>query len=168
MGKRQWSGNKGGAVSRLNPRRTGTRREEGAALFEFALLMPILVILLLGIIEFGWLFAQMNEIRHVAQEGARWGAVSHPDVNSVGSENWGDIGARACGAANLPGGSTVTVTGSAGSGVKGGTASITVTANTQSLSSLGLIEAFLPSSLSNTATFRLEQDAKWAGSSTTC
>lgn len=130
--------------------------------------MPVLVILLLGVIEFGWLFAQMNEIRHVAQEGARWGAVSRPDVDGDGSEDWGDIAARACGAANLPGGTTLVVTGSEGGGARGDTASITVTATTQSLTNLSLITMFLPTTLSNTATFRLEQPALWTGGSTTC
>jgi Flp pilus assembly protein TadG len=142
--------------------------DSGAALVEFAVVAPLLIILLLGVIEFGWLFAQMNEIRHVAQEGARWGAVSHPDVDGDGSEDWDDVAARACNAANLPGGTTVVVTGSEGGGSKGDTASITVTANPQSLSQLGLIQTFLPSSLTNTATFRLEQPAKWSGGNTTC
>lgn len=127
---------------------------------------PLLILLLFGIVEFGWLFAQMNEIRHVAQEGARWGAVSHPDVNSDGSEDWGDVVARACGAANLPGGTAVAITGSEGGGAKGDTATITVSATVPSLT--GLMDSFLPSGLSNTATFRLEQPAKWSGGSTNC
>jgi Flp pilus assembly protein TadG len=144
------------------------RRENGAALVEFALLAPLLIILLMGVIEFGWLFAQMNEIRHVAQEGARWGAVSHPEIDGIGTEDWGDLSARACAAANLPSGTTVTVTGSEGGGAKGDTATVTVTAMVQSLSNLPLITSFLPTTLTNTATFRLEQPAKWTGGSTTC
>jgi Flp pilus assembly protein TadG len=140
--------------------------ERGAQLVEFALVAPLLILLLVGIIEFGWLFAQMNEIRHVAQEGARWGAVSHPEVDGVGVEDWGDLAARACGAANLPGGTAVTITGSEGGGSKGDTAAVTVTASVPSLT--GLIDSFLPSGLSNTATFRLEQPAKWVGGNTTC
>ena len=140
--------------------------ERGAQLVEFALVAPLLILLLFGIIEFGWLFAQMNEIRHVAQEGARWGAVSHPDVDGVAGEDWGDLTARACGAANLPGGTTVTITGSEGGGSKGDTATVTVTATVPSLT--GLLDSFLPSGLSNTATFRLEQPAKWVGGNTTC
>lgn len=144
-------------------------REEGASLVEFALLAPLLIILVLGIVEFGWLFAQMNEIRHVAQEGARWGAVSHPDVNG-GGKDWTDLGDRACAAANLPSGTTVVITGSEGGGNKFDTASVTVTATMQSLTNAPFITLFLPSTLTNTATFRLEQDAQWTGSgnSTTC
>ncbi|HEX6299845.1 MAG TPA: TadE/TadG family type IV pilus assembly protein [Acidimicrobiia bacterium] len=150
-------------------RYVGSRSADcGAALFEFAMIMPLIVLLILSVIEFGWLFAQMNELRHMAQEGARWGAVSRPDVDGSGTENWADIGARACDAANLPGGSIVTVTGSEGGGAKGDTASITVTANVQSLSNLGIITVFLPSTLTNTETFRLEQPAKWTGGTTTC
>jgi len=135
---------------------------------EFAILAPLLIILLMGIIEFGWLFAQMNEIRHVAQEGARWGAVSRPDVDGSGTSDWGDLTSRACGAANLPSASTLVITGSEGGGTKGDTATVTVTATVQSLSSLPLITTFLPSTLTNTATFRLEQDATWTGGNTTC
>lgn len=147
-------------------RSRGKDDDRGAQLVEFALVAPLLILLLFGIIEFGWLFAQMNEIRHVAQEGARWGAVSHPDINSDGNEDWADIVARACGAANLPGGTTVSVTGSEGGGTKGDTATITVNATVQSLT--GLVDSFLPSGLSNTATFRLEQPAKWSGGNTNC
>ena len=152
-------------------RRWGVSRgksESGAALIEFALVAPLLVLLILGVIEFGWLFAQMNEIRHVAQEGARWGAVSHPDVDGSGTEDWDDLAYRACHAANLPTATTVVVTGSEGGGTKGDTADITVTATVQSLSNLPLITVFLPTTLTDTATFRLEQPAKWTGGTTTC
>lgn len=162
----------GGAVAQQpSPPELHSRRgraDSGAALFEFAIVAPLLILLLLGVIELGWLFAQMNEIRHVAQEGARWGAVSRPEIDGVGSEDWGDLSARACGAANLPGPTSVVVTGSEGGGAKGDTASITVTASVQSLTNLAIIDTFLPSTLTNTATFRLEQPAKWSGGSTTC
>lgn len=136
-------------------------RQRGAALVEFALVAPLLIFLVVGIVEFGWLFAQMNEIRHVAQEGARWGAVSRPDING-GGMSWLDLRDRACAAANLPSGTTVSIDGSPGAGTKGETATVTVTAAVQSLSGLPLVTVFLPSTLSNTATFRLEQDAQWS------
>ena len=62
--------------------------ERGASLVEFALIMPLLLILVLGIVEFGYLFAQFNEVRHAAREGARYAAVSNPaDYNGDGSED---------------------------------------------------------------------------------
>lgn len=144
------------------------RHEEGAALVEFALLAPLLVLLILGIVEFGWLFAQMNQIRHVSQEAARWGAVSRPDLSGDGVMNWTDLAARACGAANLPSATVLAVAGDPGTGIRGDTATVTVTASVQSLSGLSMITVFLPTTLTNTDTFRLEQDATWAIGSTTC
>ncbi len=150
--------------------RASTVQERGAALVEFAILAPLLILLLMGIIEFGWIFGQFNQIRHAAQEGARWGAVSRPDVDSSGAMDWSDLVARSCGAADLPSGTTIDVSGTFPSTARGGTGSVTVTANIQSLTGIPLISDFLPSTLTNTATFRLEQAAPWATSTptTTC
>ena len=138
------------------------RREHGAALVEFAIVAPLLILLLFGIVEFGWVLAQFNEVRHAAQEGARWGAVSKPDLDGGGAGN-SDLVARACNAANLPSGSSLSVSASTGGGAKGDPATVTVTANIASLTGLNFITVFLPSTLSNTATFRLEQPAAWSG-----
>lgn len=53
----------------------GRSRESGAALIEFALIAPVLFIILFGIIEAGWAFNQQLEVRHGAREGARLVAV---------------------------------------------------------------------------------------------
>lgn len=53
-----------------------TRRDRGAALVEFAFVMPILFLLVFGIIEFGWGFLQNLDVRHGAREGARLAAVN--------------------------------------------------------------------------------------------
>ena len=50
-------------------------REGGAALVEFAVLAPLLLLLVLGIVEFGYTFGQYNGVRHAAREGARYAAV---------------------------------------------------------------------------------------------
>ena len=52
--------------------------EEGAAAVEFALVSMLLIVLLLGIMQFGYLFYQWNEITHAAREGARWAALEYP------------------------------------------------------------------------------------------
>lgn len=137
-------------------------RQRGAALVEFAIVVPLLVLLLFGIVEFGWVLAQFNEVRHAAQEGARWGAVSRPDVDGSGAPGNSDLVSRACDAANLPSGSTLSVTAATGGGAKGDTATVTVSANIASLTGLNFITVFLPSTLANTATFRLEQPAAWS------
>ena len=56
----------------------GNRSDEGAAAVEFALVALILFTLLLGIMQFGYLFFQWNEITHAAREGARWAALEYP------------------------------------------------------------------------------------------
>lgn len=45
--------------------------ERGASLVEFAILAPLLIVLLLGIVEFGWGIAQQLDLRHKAREALR-------------------------------------------------------------------------------------------------
>jgi len=51
---------------------------------EFALVSMLLVVLVVGIIQFGYLFFQWIELTHAAREGARWAALWHED-GSVGT-----------------------------------------------------------------------------------
>ena len=45
-------------------------REEGSALLEFAITLPLLVVLIVGIYDFSGAFNQKQKIEHAAQEGA--------------------------------------------------------------------------------------------------
>lgn len=54
--------------------------EEGATAVEFALVLPILVLLVFGIIQFGFIFFHYISITHAAREGARWAALEQPDT----------------------------------------------------------------------------------------
>jgi Flp pilus assembly protein TadG len=47
------------------------RGEEGQSLVEFALVLPLLLLLLLGIIQFGAVFNALITINAAAREGAR-------------------------------------------------------------------------------------------------
>lgn len=58
--------------------------DTGASAVEFALVSVALVTLLVGVIQFGYLFYQWVEITHAAREGARWAALEHP-AGSVGT-----------------------------------------------------------------------------------
>lgn len=49
--------------------------EKGQSLVEFALVLPILLLFLLGIIEFGWLLNAQISLTSAAREGARLAAV---------------------------------------------------------------------------------------------
>ncbi len=123
-------------------------REKGANLVEFALLAPLLIILLLGIIEFGWLFSQNNDVKHGAREGARAAAVD--------SGNNAALRTSVCDSMDLTSNVTVEFTDSASEEV-GSTGSVSVVATPASLSGLGLIEVFLPGTLTSMIEFRLEQ-----------
>ena len=50
--------------------------ESGAALVEFALVLPILLLLLLGMLDFGKAFNYWIDQTHLAHEGARWAVVN--------------------------------------------------------------------------------------------
>lgn len=141
------------------------REEGGASLVEFAILAPLLILLVLGIVEFGWLFGQYNEVRHAVRETARYAAVSNPDRNGGGVDD-SDVIDVACDTLNLAGGSfdlTVTATDTNGDSVvgQGDTGTVTITAIVPSLTNLPLVTVFLPSDITNAAEFRLEQPALW-------
>ena len=51
------------------------KREEGAAAVEFALVLPILILILFGIIEFGFALHNKEVITNASREGARAGIV---------------------------------------------------------------------------------------------
>lgn len=59
------------------------KRTEGASSVEFAILLPILVMLLVGIIQFGMAYSNYVSITHAAREGARLAAVNKYSVSSV-------------------------------------------------------------------------------------
>lgn len=51
------------------------RRDDGASAVEFALVLLLLMLLLTGIIQFGWTFFQYLQVEHAAREGARWASL---------------------------------------------------------------------------------------------
>jgi Flp pilus assembly protein TadG len=59
------------------------RGDGGAALVEFAFVLPILFALIFGVIEFGWAFSQHLDVRHGARETARLAAVNFGDGAGV-------------------------------------------------------------------------------------
>jgi len=70
------------AVLRVGAQR---RREQGAELVEFALVLPLLLLVIVGIFDFGFLFRDYGVITNAAREGARIGVLggySNPDVQA--------------------------------------------------------------------------------------
>lgn len=69
-------GERGSTTGRSRPKPPGNRfhREGGAAAVEFAIIVPVLVIFVFGIIGFGVAFMQMQTIRGALREGGRFAA----------------------------------------------------------------------------------------------
>jgi Flp pilus assembly protein TadG len=61
------------------------KKEKGQSVVEFALVVPILILLLFGIIEFGRIYETINVITSAAREGARVAAVTAPNGSAVNS-----------------------------------------------------------------------------------
>jgi Flp pilus assembly protein TadG len=128
-----------------------------------AFVAPFLLLLIIGVTEFGWLFGEFNEIRHAARDGARFAAVSEPDLDGDLDFDEDDVLVAVCNALNLAGSGTVDLDIQQVSGDQiGDTARLTLTMDTPSLTGAPLITGFLPSSLTNEVLFRLEQPAEWS------
>lgn len=54
-------------------------KQKAQALVEFALVIPLLIVIIFGIIEFGRLWMTMNTLTGAAREGVRVAAVTAPD-----------------------------------------------------------------------------------------
>jgi Flp pilus assembly protein TadG len=110
--------------------------------------MPLLVLLLLGIVEFGWGLAQQIDVRHKAREALRLVIIDAPAA---------DIEARVCNNDIVPSASVIDII--LTTGVDPGTpATVTVTAGLQQIT--GLFGPFWGASPTITSTVegRVEQE----------
>jgi Flp pilus assembly protein TadG len=76
-------------------RRRRKNGEKGQALAEFALLVPLFLILLFAIVDFGMGFHSWITVTNSAREGARVGAV-HPPLNVASSPCSGKASLEQC------------------------------------------------------------------------
>jgi Flp pilus assembly protein TadG len=67
------------------PRRK-RRRQRGAAAVEFALVLPVFLLLVLGTIDFGYYFFVSEIVTNAAREGARAGSVLPPTAATTDVE----------------------------------------------------------------------------------
>jgi Flp pilus assembly protein TadG len=128
--------------------------DRGASLVEFALVAPLLIMLLMGIIDFGWILSQQQDVRHGAREAARLAAVNAGSVPTMT--------VLVCDAMNVSSGATVDF--DPGASTVGATASVTLVSPVSSLtgfSGLPFAGAIYPETFSESITFRLEQAATW-------
>ena len=71
--------------------RRASRSDRGAALVEFALIVPLLSIFLFGIVQFGIVYDKQQSMNSAAREGARIGAVKETliaEVNTRAKETY--------------------------------------------------------------------------------
>ena len=59
-----------------NPLIRFKKQEDGVAAVEFALILPLLMMIVFGIINYGILLYDQAVITNAAREGARWGAIN--------------------------------------------------------------------------------------------
>lgn len=129
--------------------------DSGATIVEFAILAPFLILLVFGIIDFGWAMGSYNDVRHGAREAARLAAVNAGDDTTMRT--------MVCDAMDMANGATITFTDSA-TGAVGEQAEVSITAPLSSISGLNLISVFLPPDLTSTVRIRLEQaSSAWTG-----
>ena len=62
------------------------RSESGAELVEFALTLPLLLLVVLGMIEFGFVFQQYEVVTNAAREGARIAALPTYASNAAAAQ----------------------------------------------------------------------------------
>ena len=148
--------------------RIGGRKDRGASLVEFAMVAPFLLLLIFGMVEFGWLFAQNLDVRHGAREGARLAAVNFPEGPPPNSGSRSDTNrdaliAEVCARMQTPDSAQLIIT---SGGDVGDSAVVTVNSPGETLT--GFIDFLLPSTLILTSTVetRLEQAATWTDAAT--
>jgi Flp pilus assembly protein TadG len=142
-----------------NGKRLCSNNDRGASLVEFALIMPLLLVLIFGMVDAGWAFFQNLEVRHGAREGARLAVVKFGDEAAIIAET--------CARMNDPGPS-VQVTVASDSADIGGKVSVTVTNDHKSI--VGFVPFFNGITLSTTVEMRLEQTlmSAYPGAGGTC
>jgi Flp pilus assembly protein TadG len=144
-------------------------RDRGAALVEFALIMPLLLLLIFGMVDAGWAFFQNLEVRHGAREAARLAAVDYGTETQIiakACERMSTASPDVTVALLLPGPDGVSGTGDDGATGIGNPAQATVTRQHDSLT--GLLPFFDNITLSSTVQIRLEQEATWSPTSDDC
>jgi Flp pilus assembly protein TadG len=85
--------------------------ERGQDLIEFALIMPLLILLTLGVIEFGVIISNYNTLANAVREGARYGTTHPNEANSGACDSGlpGVVQAACQRAANLVPGNVIVV-----------------------------------------------------------
>lgn len=129
----------------LEPPGDVPRRERGAALVEFAVLLPLLLLVVLGIVDFGYALVQNLDVRHGARETSRLIAVDEFDLT------------EACNRMDVSTGVTIALSRATNDIGDEATAKVTANLNTAS----GFFDAWLPNTIDSEVSVRMEQTPTW-------
>ena len=149
-----------GALRSRRERGGSLKNESGQSAVEFALVVPLLLLVIIGILHFGKVMNYWLDLNHVASEGARKAAVNHFSTDA-GYETYlrdrlETEELRTGGTTSIPSAATIAVCLPEGSDV-GDPVTVQVSVGY----SLPFIGTTVP--LRGTATMRLEQPADYAG-----
>lgn len=140
------------------------RSDRGANLVEFAMVMPFLLMLLIGIVEFSWTFATNLDVKQGAREAARITAVNEPSGGEI------FLAAEICDRMDLVGDdpNTQIVWVSDGSPAVG--EGVTLTVSTPHSTLTGFLDwAFAGiTNLESSVEIRIEQDPEWSDATVNC
>ncbi len=151
------------------------RREDGQATVEFAIVIPLLLLLVVGIFEFGKAFNYWIDLNHLANEGARWAAVDKLPGNPspscadfktylLNQMNTGDLKSKV-----TPANITLKVDTQGGLPPQvGDPVSVSIKAPGYKIASLGENINLGTVTLGSKSTMRLEQVPSWTTSSDPC
>jgi Flp pilus assembly protein TadG len=145
-------------MEELRPVARPPRGERGATLVEFAIVAPLLFLLIFGLIEVSWAFSQQVEVRHGARETARLAATDYGDLSAIVGEGCSRMHATVAGA-------QVTLT-SSGAAV-GETVTVEVQAPMQTLT--GFLDPMLAgATVASSAEMRIERPPSWTDGVQAC
>jgi Flp pilus assembly protein TadG len=131
---------------------------------EFGIVAPLLLLLLFGVIEFGYGFLQFLDVRHGARETGRLAAVNFQPSTATGVAQANEIIDEGCTRIDTESGVTVELS-HPGGGAIGQTATVAVTRDYASLT--GFFD-FLSIDMDSSVEVRLEQPATWSASTRAC
>jgi hypothetical protein len=141
-------------------------RDSGASLVEFAIVLPLLIALLLGTIDFGWLFSQNHDLRSASREGARLAVVNSGTGSTPDARRDDLIGKTRGKASQLSGASLevyIRLENTDGDGVTGGPGDdVVVCLRYPKRSVSGLFDPFISGTMTTKAIMRMEQPADFS------
>lgn len=139
-----------------------TGREDGVVAMEFVILFPLLLLILVGILEFGHLFYLRHTLTNASREGARAAVMFYPGSDRI---SWAQNQAETTvnnylnpsgGTPRLPGVTVSVPTPVVSSATTGGTVTVTVTATNAAMVLGEIIPAFQAISVTGQTTMKLE------------